>query len=129
MKELQQATPQVKKNIFLIRSLLAVTFFSFAFFFIQAHPDQKNITLVYVFALAVTFIPFYFIQEEKFRQVHFQYIVFSMDFVFLLVGLYLFNRLETNLLIIIFLTFFISAISQSVARTIVVAVASTRLYL
>src|SRR5579872_3382508 len=129
MNGLQQATPQVKKNIFLIRALLAITFFSFAFFFIQAHPDQKNTSLAYVLALAATFIPFYFIQEEKFQQVHFQYIVFSMDFVFLLVGLFLFNHLETNLLIIIFLTFFISAISQSVGRSIVVAVAVIGLYL
>jgi hypothetical protein len=129
MNELQQATPQVKKNIFLIRALLAVTLFSFAFFFIQTHPDQKNISLAYVFALAATFVPFYFIQEEKFRQVHFQYIFFSMDFTFLFVGLYLFDHLETNLLIIIFLNFFISAMSQSIGRSIVVAIAIIGMYL
>ena len=129
MNELLQATPQVKKNLFLIRSLLAVILFCFAFFFIQAHPEQKNLVLAYVLALAATFIPFYFIPEEKFEKVPFQYIVFAMDFVFLLAGLYLFNHLETNLLLIIFLTFFISAISQSIGRSVVVAIAVIGIYL
>ena len=129
MSELLQATPQVKKNLVLIRGLLAVILFCFAFFFIQAHPDQKNLVLGYVLALAATFIPFSFLLEEKFEQVHFQYIVFAMDFVFLLLGLFLFNHFETNLLLMIFLTFFISAISQSIGRSIVVATAVIGIYL
>ncbi len=129
MSELLQATPHVKKNLFLIRALLAAILFCFAFFFIQAHPEQKTQALAYVAALAATFIPFFFLKEEKFEKVPFQYIVFAMDFVFLLVGLYLFNHLETNLLLIIFLTFFISAISQSIGRSIVVAAAVIGIYL
>lgn len=129
MNDLLQATPRVKKNLFLIRALLAAILFCFAFFFVQVHPEQKNQTLLYLFALAATFIPFFFLREEKFEQVHFQYIVFAMDFVFLLLGLYLFNHLETNLLLIIFLTFFISAISQSIGRSIVVAITVISVYL
>src|ERR1700690_2682178 len=93
MNELAQATPQVKKNIFLIRGLLAVILFCFAFLYIQAHIEQKNTAIAYALALAATFIPFYFLKEEKFEQVHFQYIVFAMDFVFLLMGLYFFDHL------------------------------------
>ncbi len=129
MSDIQQATPQVKKNLFLIRALLAVILFCFAFFFVQTHPDQKTTAIIFASLLAATFIPFYFLTEAKFEQVHFQYIVFSMDFVFLLVGLYFYDHMETNLLITIFLTFFISAISQSIGRSIVVALAVTGMYL
>jgi PAS domain-containing protein len=128
MNEIQQATPRVKKNIFLIRLLLALTLYCFAFFFLQAHPDQKITVLAYALALAATFLPFYFLTEEVFGKVRFQYIVFSMDFVFLLAGLYLFDRFETNLLILTFLTFFISALSQSVGRSLFVAIAVVALY-
>jgi PAS domain-containing protein len=128
MAEIQQATPHVKKNILLIRLLLALTLFCFAFFYLQAHPDQKIIAVAYTLALAATFLPFYFLREEALEKVRFQYIVFSMDFVFLLAGLYLFDRFETNLLILTFLTFFISALSQSVGRSLFVAVAVVALY-
>ncbi len=129
MSEIQQATPRVKKNIFLIRLLLALTLYCFAFLFLQAHPDQKITVLAYALALAATFLPFYFLKEDVFGKVRFQYIVFSMDFVFLLAGLYLFDRFETNLLILTFLTFFISALSQSVGRSLFVAIAVVALYI
>ncbi len=128
MTELQQATPHVKKNLLLIRSLLAITLYCFAFLFLQAHPDQKSLVLSYVLFFAFTFIPFYYIGEKKWEMVHYQFIVFSLDFVFLMGAVYLFDLFETNLLIIIFLTFFISALSQSVGRSILVGVAVIGLY-
>ncbi len=128
MRGLQQATPQVKKNIFLIRLLLALILLCFAYFFLQTHPDQKMLAEAYALVLAATFIPFYFLAAEKFEKVRFQYIVFSMDFGFLLAGVYFFDRFETNLLILVFLTFFISALSQSVGRSIFVSIAVVALY-
>ncbi len=128
MSEIQQATPHVKKNIFLIHLLLALTLYCFDFFFLQANPGQKTVVLAYALALAATFLPFYFLDQGVFEKVRFQYIVFSMDFVFLLSGLYLFNHFDTNLLILIFLTFFISALSQSVGRSLFVAIAVVALY-
>ncbi len=112
MNGLQQATPHVKKNIFLIRLLLALILLCFAYFFLLTQPEQKLTAVIYALALGGTFIPFYFLAAEKFEKVRFQYIVFSMDFVFLLAGIYLFDHFDTNLLILIFLTFFISALSQ-----------------
>lgn len=128
MNELQQATPRVKKNILLIRVLLALTLFCFAFLFLQAHPDQKIPVAVYILVLAATFLPLSFLADEKFAQVRFQYIVFSMDFALLLGGLYLFDHFETNLLILTFLTFFMSALSQSVGRSLFVGMAVISLY-
>src|ERR1035438_1677871 len=128
MNELQQATPRVKKNIFLIRILLGLILLCFAYFFLLAHPDQKPLALAFAAALAASFLPFYFLTEEKFEKIRFQYIVFSMDFVFLLGALYFFDHFETPLLILIFLTFFISALSQSVGRSLWVSVAVISLY-
>ncbi len=129
MTELQQATPQVKKNIFLIRVLLALTLLAFDFFYLQANPGQMATAAAYAGALVATFLLFAFVQAETFEKVHFQYVLFAMDFLLLLAGLYLFDHLETNLLIMIFLTFFISAVSQSVGRSVFVAMAVIGIYL
>jgi hypothetical protein len=128
MNELQQATPHVKKNIFLIRGLLSLILFCFAFFYLQSHPDQKLVAGVYALVLFASFIPLYLMTEDKFEKVRFQYIVFSMDFVLLLAGLYLFDHFDTNLLILTFLTFFISALSQSVGRSLFVSIVMVSLY-
>src|ERR1051325_2864812 len=129
MNELQQATPQVKKNIFLIRLLLAVILLCFAFVFLQNHPDQKNVVIAYALVLVATFIPFYTLNERVFEKVRLQFILFLMDLSFLLVGLYFFDHFETNLLIVTFLTLFISALSQSVGRSILVAITVNGMYL
>ena len=129
MSEMQQATPDVKKNIFLIRLLMALILLCFVFFYYQAHPNDQILVGVYTGLLIASFIPFLFMTEDKFRKVRFQYLVFLMDSVFLIGAVSLFDHFETNLLIIIFFTFFISAMSQSVGRAIVVAIAVVGLYL
>jgi hypothetical protein len=122
MSELQEATPQVKKNLILIRSLLALLLLTFAFFHYQSKPADLFKLLIYAGVLLASFIPFAFLEERKCESVRFQNIVFSMDFVFLMAGLFLFDHLETNFLIAVFLTFFISALSQSVSRSIFVSI-------
>jgi PAS domain-containing protein len=122
MSELQEVTPQVKKNILLIRTLLALLLFSFAFFSYQSNPANLVPILVYGGVLLASFIPFIFLSEEKCETVRFQNIVFSMDFLLLIGGLFVFNHFDTNFLITIFLTFFISALSQSVGKSLLVSV-------
>ncbi len=129
MSELQQATPRVKKNLLLIRVLLTFILFCFASLSLQVHPEQKPVIIIFICVMLATFIPFYFLEDQKFEKVRFQFIVFSMDFVFLMGCLFLFDHFETNLLIIIFMTFFISALSQSVGRSILVAIAVISLYI
>jgi PAS domain-containing protein len=129
MNELQQATPDVKKNIFLIRTLMALILLCFVFLYYQAYPSDMTPVIVYTAFLVLSFVPFFFFEEEKFRKIRFQYIIFLMDSVFLIGAISLFDHFETNLLIIIFLTFFISAMSQSVGRALVVAFAVIGLYL
>jgi hypothetical protein len=68
-------------------------------------------------------------QEVNFKKIRFQYIIFLMNSFFLISAVSLFDHFETNLLIIIFFTFLVSAIRQSVGRAIVVAVAVIGLYL
>ncbi len=128
MSEFQEVTPQVKKNLVLIRSLLAVLLLTFAFFYYQNKPEDLIKILIYTGILLVSFIPFFILEERKCESVRFQNLVFSMDFVFLMGGLFLFNHLETNFLIAIFLTFFISALSQSVGRSILVALFVVGIY-
>jgi hypothetical protein len=128
MNVLHQATPHVKKNIFLIRLILSLILGCLAFFYLQNHLDQKPVILGYVGFLLLSFIPFYFWGEERFKSVRFQYIVFTMDLVFLLGALYLFEGFDTNLLMMMFLTFFISALSQSIGRSLMVAIMVTSIY-
>ena len=129
MNELQQATPDVRKNIFFIRALMALVIYCFVFLYFQNHPEDKILVIVYSSLMLLSFVPFFFLDEVSFRKIRFQYIIFLMDSVFLIGAISLFDHFETNLLIIIFFTFFISAMSQSVGRAIVVAVAVIGLYL
>jgi hypothetical protein len=128
MGELQQATPQVKKNILLIRLLLAATLYCFAFLHFQAHPDKKLPDILFASVLVLSFVPFLFWAESIFEKVRVQYIVYALDLLLLMSGLYLFNYFQTSLLIIIFLTFFISALSQSVGKSLLVGMAVIALY-
>lgn len=128
MSEMEQITPRAKKNIFLIRLILGLILLCFAAFFLQDHPDKKAPVLIYMAVLVCSFIPFFTLPEEHFAKVRFQYVVFSMDFVFLLGGLFLFEHFETNLLIMLFFTFFISALSQSPGRSLVVSIPVISLY-
>ncbi|HUO57069.1 MAG TPA: hypothetical protein VMV05_02730 [bacterium] len=128
MTPLQQATPQVKKNIFLIRLVLSLILGSWAFFYLQLHPDQKPLTLGYAGLLLLSFLPFGLWDEDRFQSVRFQDMVFALDLAFLLGALYLFDAFDTNLLIMMFLTFFISALSQSMGRSFIVAILVVSLY-
>jgi PAS domain-containing protein len=128
MGSLLQATHQVKKNILLIRLLLAVSLYCFAFIHLQDNPGQKLTVVLYSLLLALTFVPFFFWDEKLFEKVRIQYIVYALDLLLLMGGLYLFNYFATDLLIIVFLTFFISAISQSVGRSLLVGLAMIGLY-
>lgn len=128
MSEMQQITPRAKKNIFLIRLILGLILLCFAFLYFQDHPDKKELVLIYAAVLACSFIPFFTFPEEHFEQIRFQYVVFSLDFMFLLGGLFLFEHFETNLLIMLFFTFFISALSQSPGRSLVVSIPVISLY-
>ena len=128
MSELLQATPQVKKNVFLIRLLLACILLCFAYFYLIDHMAEKAWVLGFGAILALSFVPLQLLPEDRFEKVRFQYIIFSMDFVFLLAGLYVTGHWDTNLMILIFLTFFMSALSQSVGRSVFVAMAVVGLY-
>jgi PAS domain-containing protein len=128
MAGLLQATHQVKKNILLIRLLLAVTLYCFAFIHLHDNPEKKLTDVLYALLLALTFLPFFFWDEKVFEKVRIQYIVYALDLLLLMGGLYLFNYFATDLLIIVFLTFFISAISQSVGRSLLVGLAMIGFY-
>ena len=121
MTQMELVEPEVKKNILLIRSLLAFLLLCFAFFYYQSRPENLIPILIYSGVLLGSFIPFIFLSEQKCETVRFQNIIFSMDLVFLLAGLFLFEHFETNFLITIFLTFFISALSQSIGRSMLVS--------
>ena len=59
MDSLQQATPHVKKNMFLIRLVLSLILGCLAFFYLQSHPDQKIMTLGYAALFtSFSFLPF-----------------------------------------------------------------------
>jgi hypothetical protein len=128
METFQQATPHVKKNVFLIRLVLGLILGCLALFYLQNNPTEKITVLAYAGLLAASFIPFYFWDEDRFKSVRLQYLVFAMDLIFLLGALYLFDGFDTQLLIMMFLTFFISALSQSMGRSLVVAIMVTAVY-
>lgn len=109
--------------------ILGLILICFAYLYFQVHPEKQTIVFAYSALLLFSFIPFFTLPEDRFEKIGLQYVVFSMDFVFLLGGLYLFDHFETNLLIMLFLTFFISALSQSPGRSLVVSIPVISLYI
>jgi hypothetical protein len=128
MNEMQAVDPAVKKNILFIRGLLALLLLCFSYFHYQSKVDDLVKILVYCGVLLGSFIPFIFLSEEKCETVRFQNIVFMVDLGFLVGGLILFGHADTNFLITIFLTIFISALSQSIGRSILVSVFVISIY-
>jgi PAS domain-containing protein len=128
MEPLEPVQPRVKQNLLLIRVLLTL---ALALLFTLPPRIPADLT-PYVIALLATallsFIPLAALPEEKIGSVRYQYIFFSLDLAFLLAALYLTDLSSTPFLLCVFLTFFMSALSQSVGRSIAVALAVNGLY-
>jgi PAS domain-containing protein len=127
MPNLATHHPQVKKNLLLIRGILGAVLLSLVL------TNLKEIhgpgLWIYLAVLVGTFIPFFRSTEDVWEHVRSQYVVFSLDLALILWALTLCNRLETELLLSLFLTLFISALSRSLRNSALVALATICLYL
>ncbi len=119
--------PQVKKNILLIRVVLGVVLT--ALVLTNFKTTHGPWLWVFLAVLAASFIPFFRFSDESWERVRLQYIVFAFDLALILSALFLCDRLETELLLSLFLTLFISALSRSLRNSALVAVAIIVLYL
>jgi PAS domain-containing protein len=128
MADLSHAHPQVRKNLLLIRGILAAALTAFVVMDLQAPDPPRPWLYGYLGFLALSFLPLLLRKEEAWEQVHSQYVVFAMDLAFILTVLYLVDHLETEFLLSFFLTLFISALSRSVANSLLVGLAVTGLY-
>ena len=128
LPDLATPQPQVKKNLLMIRGVLAVALAAFVFLRFQA-PDPPKLWLgIYLALLALSFLPLALAKEERWEAVYSQYGIFAMDLALILGVLFLTDRLETEFLLSFFLTLFISALSRSVTNSLLVGIAVTGLY-
>lgn len=128
MEPLEPVRAQVKQNLILIRLLMALTLaFLIGMSFTHLGP-RAWAGHVFLGLLAASFLPFFFLEEKKLEGVRFQYLFFTLDLVFLLGALYLVDSLTTSVLLCIFMTLFMSALSQSIGRSIAVAFMAVGLF-
>lgn len=128
MPDLPSTHPQVKRNLLYIRLILGVVLGVFMVYRFQAPAPNVLFLSLLSAALLLSFTPFLWIKEEAWCKVAPQYAVFFGDLLLILATLYLTGRMETELLLSIFLALFISALSRSVAHSLVVALALIGLY-
>jgi len=129
MANLSTPHPQIKKNLLLIRVVLGLVLATYIFFRFQAPRHDTPWLVGLLVFLAVSYIPFRLLNEEQWNKVFPQYLVFAMDLILILGILYFTDHMETEFLLSLFLTLFISALSRSIGNSVLVAVAVSGLYL
>jgi PAS domain S-box-containing protein len=119
----------VKDVLVLFRSLAFVVILVLLYF-----NEKKNPTLlqpgveVFLTFFSLSILGMFFLKSDWFENKSILSIIFVADTLFITAGLYLSGAGETNLLLIFFMTIFISALSQDVKSVFTVAVVACVLY-
>lgn len=128
MEPIEAVQSSVKQNLVLIRVLMIATLAAMIGTHTTGVGHSTSLAALGIGVLALSFVPFFFLTEERLGRVRFQYIFFTMDLVLLLGTLYIVGGLTTPILLCVFLTLFMSALSQSIGRSIAVAFAVIGLF-
>jgi len=128
LEPIEAVQSSVKQNLVLIRVLMIATLAAMIGTHTTGVGHSTSLAALGIGVLALSFVPFFFLTEERLGRVRFQYIFFTMDLVLLLGTLYIVGGLTTPILLCVFLTLFMSALSQSIGRSIAVAFAVIGLF-
>ena len=111
-----------KKSLIYIRAILTLCIILLAAYNFDNILENQVYVFFYVVALLGTNLFSFFMPEERFQGVKFNYFVFLMDIIFVALGAYWLAHLDFQFMIVLFLTIFMSALSQSVKLSLVIAV-------
>ena len=125
-----QAQPMTgKKSIIYIRAILTLCILVLAANNYREILAGQQYVLFYIFALLATNVASFYIPERSYDGLQLHYFIFLLDIIIVSLGAYWLAHLDFQFFMIIFLTIFISAISQSVKLSLLVAFVVNCIYL
>lgn len=119
---MQTAAVSAKKSIIYIRAILTLCIILLAAYNLNDIFEKQFYVLFYVVFLIGTNIVLFFLPDENFQGIKVHYVIFLMDIILVALGAYWLAHLDFQFMIVLFLTIFMSALSQSVKRSLVIAV-------
>ncbi|MCX8094525.1 MAG: PAS domain-containing protein [Candidatus Goldbacteria bacterium] len=128
MINVEYTKEETKKYLNYIRivlsfSLILAWIYSFDFLL-----EKLTFTIIFISLLVISNIIFILLPEKFYSGVKINYIVFIVDMAFIIIGAQLFTVNDLRFIVCIFLAIFISAISQSVKMSILIAIVVDSLY-
>jgi PAS domain-containing protein len=110
-------------RVVLSLSLILAWFYSFDFIL-----KNLNFSIIFIFLLIISNVIFILLPTKFYAGVKINYIIFILDMAFIIIGAQLFTINDLRFIICVFLAVFISAISQSVNMSILIAVVVDAIY-
>lgn len=125
---MQANSVSAKKSLIYIRAILTLCIILLAAYNLNDILENQVYIIFYVVVLLGTNVFSFFVPEEKFQGVKIHYVVFLMDIIFIVLGAYWLAHLDFQFMIVLFLTIFMSALSQSLKLSLVIALIVNCLY-
>lgn len=110
-------------RIVLSLSLLIACIYSFDFLL-----GNLIFAVIFIFLLVISNFIFIFLPNKFYSGVKINYIVFIVDMAFIIIGAQLFTVNDLRFIVCVFLAIFISALSQSIKMSIIIAIVVDALY-
>jgi PAS domain-containing protein len=118
-----------KRNIVYIRAMLTLIILVLAAMNLGDILETRQYIVVYMAFLVASNFVFMYMPLNLYAGTKLQYIIFMLDIIFLTLGAYWLAYLDFPFFIVVFFTILISAMSQSVKMSLVIAVAVNALYI
>lgn len=122
-------TEMRKRYLIYIRAMLSLTILLVAVYNYASEDVSINLGLAYIAVLILSNILYMVLPASMYKGIKLHYLVFLMDLAFLVIAAFIFTRMDLTFIILIFLTVFISALSQSVGLSLLIAVVVNSLYI
>lgn len=118
-----------KRYLIYIRAMLSLIILLIAIYHYTTADISVFAGFFYVVSLLLSNAVFIFLPARLYKGIKLHYLVFLMDLAFIVIAAFIFTRMDLTFIVLIFLTVFISALSQSVGLSLVIAVVVNSMYI
>ncbi len=118
-----------KRYIVYIRAMLSLTILIAAVYNYSSLGKPVLSGLVYISLLLLSNVVFLLLPARMYKGIRLHYLVFLLDISFLVIASFIFTHMDLVFIVLVFLTVFMSALSQSVALSLIIALVVNSLYI
>jgi PAS domain-containing protein len=118
-----------KKYIVYIRLVLSMAVVVSATYYTKIFSGTPVLSVIFVMCVIFSNLVFIMLPSAMFKGVRLHYIIFVLDLAIILMGSYLFTRLDISLILAVFLSIFMAALSQSVGFSLLIALVVNAVYI